>query len=79
MKRKTLLVPTIVFIVTTFVLYLCGYLFNIEYLRWFNFEEASNAGFSFGGSLNPIIFGFVTGLVVELIYKSRNKNRTNRS
>ncbi|MGG2027397.1 hypothetical protein AB1282_17005 [Gottfriedia sp. S16(2024)] len=74
MKRKTFWIPTIVFIVTTFVLYLCGYLFNIEYLKWFNFEETSNGGFSFGGSLNPIIFGFVIGKVVEWIYKSREKN-----
>lgn len=76
MKKKTFWIPIIVFIVTTSVLYLCGHLFNIESLKWFNFEETSNGGFTFGGSLNPIIFGFVIGFIAEWIYISRNKNRT---
>ncbi|PGL67854.1 hypothetical protein [Bacillus sp. AFS055030] len=76
MKKKTFWIPVILFIVTTFTLYLCGYLFNIEYLKWFNFEVTSNGGFTFDGSLNPIIFGFVIGFVAERIYESRNKNRT---
>ena len=76
MKMKAFIIPTIVFFVTTSVLYLCGQLYNIDSLKWFNFEETSNGGFAFGGSLNPIIFGFVAGFIVEWIYKSREKNRT---
>ncbi|MFD4705525.1 hypothetical protein ACFWM3_11705 [Gottfriedia sp. NPDC058432] len=45
MKRKTFWIPTIVFIVTTFVLYLCGYLFNIEYLKWSNLRKLQMADF----------------------------------
>jgi membrane protease YdiL (CAAX protease family) len=75
-KKKTFWIPTIASILTTSVLYLCGHLYNIESLRWFNFTETSNGGFTFGGSLNPIIFGFVAGFIAEWIYKSRKKNRT---
>ncbi|WP_026572846.1 hypothetical protein [Bacillus sp. UNC438CL73TsuS30] len=74
MLKKTFWIPTIVFIVTTSVLYFCGHLYNIESLSWFNFEEISNGGFTIGGSLNPIIFGFVVGFIAEWIYKSRKKN-----
>ncbi|MGG1398064.1 hypothetical protein ABE288_09660 [Bacillus salipaludis] len=76
MIKKTFWIPTIAFIVTTSVLYFFGDLYKIDSLSWFNFEETSNGGFTFDGSLNPIIFGFVGGFIAEWIYKSRKKNRT---
>ncbi|MGG1674247.1 hypothetical protein ACIFOT_00700 [Neobacillus sp. NRS-1170] len=76
MKMGTFWIPTIVFMITTSVLYLCDHLYNIELFSWFNFEETSNGGFTFGGSLNPIIYGFVAGFIAEWIYKSLKKLTT---
>ncbi|PEJ47599.1 hypothetical protein CN692_24885 [Bacillus sp. AFS002410] len=74
MKRKIFWIPIIVFIVTTTVFYVCGNLFNIESLKWFNFEETTNGGFTIGGSLNPINFGFAFGFIVEWSIKAGIKS-----
>lgn len=76
MKKKSFWIPLIVCICTISILYLIGYLFNIEFLQWFYFEETSS-GFISGGSLNPIIIGFIMGFITERIYKNKQKDNSN--
>ena len=76
MKKKPFWIPLLFAIGTTSIFYLIGNLFNIESLSWFQFKETST-GFTFGGSLNPIIIGFIGGFITEFICKYKQRGNSN--
>ncbi|MDQ0231792.1 hypothetical protein [Metabacillus malikii] len=79
MKKKTLWLPLSAALFSTGLLYAIGNMFDITYLSWTFYKENPSEGIAFesGGSLIPIMIGFIVGFITEKIMKIKHKDDSN--
>jgi hypothetical protein len=78
-KNKLFWFPLLAALLSIGVLYTIGNVFEISLLRWNFYKENQSEGviFEAGGSVVPIIIGFIVGFITERILKNKHKNDHN--
>jgi uncharacterized membrane protein len=76
MKRKKLFwSPLVAALFSTVILYTIGNIYDISFLSWNFYQENPAEGviFEAGGSVIPVISGFIIGFITERILKNKKK------
>jgi hypothetical protein len=77
-KKKLFWYPLLAAILSIGILYTIGNLFKISYLSWDFYKEIPSEGFVFkaGGSVIPVIIGFIVGFITERIIKNKHNGNS---
>jgi len=78
-KKKLFWFPLLAALLSIGILYTIGNVFEISFLIWNFYEENPSEGviFEAGGSVVPIIIGFIVGFITERILKNKHKSDRN--
>lgn len=76
MKKKLFWFPLLTALLSTVILYSIGNIYEISSLSWTFYQENPSKGviFEAGGSIVPIIIGFIIGFITERILKNKHKS-----
>lgn len=79
MKKKIFWFPLLAAFLSIGILYIIGNIFEISFLSWNFYKENPSEGIIFeaGGSVIPVITGFIVGYITERIIKNNHKSNSN--
>lgn len=79
LKKKLFWFPLLAAVLSMGLLYSIGNIFEISFLSWSFYNENPSEGIAFeaGGSLIPVIIGFIVGFITERILNIKYKGKSN--
>lgn len=79
LKKRLFWFALLAALLSTGGLYTIGNVFEISFLSWTFYKENSSEGviFEAGGSVVPIIIGFIVGIILERILIHKHKRKHN--